>query len=224
MIGDRKIYSSNIIAFLQVAYHFTGKELFRNKATELIEKYGYLDNLMRPFSEIGRAPADADEWSKMLSEEWNHSDDEMYFLAYWSLYPYAFNDELKEKYREAIRDHWEWERPEKNPLWNFCYAMTGAIEFDLDESIWHLKEFPLDLIQFETKNSHRKDIEFVEKNFWGQTTTEVLPPDERPHVKHNHNFFDLDSGDRNCELSAGDTFLLPYWMGRFLGVISAPGK
>jgi hypothetical protein len=75
-----------------------------------------------------------------------------------------------------------------------------------------------------SNNSHRKDIEFVEKNFWGQTTTEVLPPDERPELKHNRSLFKLDAGDRHSELSAGDTFLLPYWMGRFLGVISAPQK
>jgi hypothetical protein len=146
----------------------------------------------------------------------------MYFLAYWGLYPHAFNDSLKENYREAIRDHWEWERPEKNALWNFCYAMTGAAEFDLEESIWHLKEFPLDMIQFAVRNSHRKDIEILEPDFWGQLTAEVLPPDERPELKHNRNLFTLDAGDRQSELSAGDTFLLPYWMGRFLGVISAP--
>jgi len=222
MVGDRKICSSNIIAFLQIAYRFTGKEIFKNKAFELMNEHGYLENLVRPFSEIGQAPEHADEWSKMLSEEWNHSDDEMYFLAYWGLYPYAFNDTLKEKYREAIKDHWNWERPEKNALWNFCYAKTGTVDFDLDESIWHLKEFPLDMIQFANINSHRKDIEFIEPNFWGQTITEVLPPDERPELKHNRNLFTLDAGDRGSELSAGDTFLLPYWMGRFLGVISGP--
>ena len=222
MIGDRKICSSNIIAFLQTAYRFTGKAMFKQKAQELMEKYGYLENLMRPFSEIGPAPESADAWSKILSAEWNHSDDEMYFLAYWGLYPYALNDTLKEKYRQAIKDHWMAERPEKNALWNFCYAMTGANEFDLDESIWHLKEFPLDMIQFANINSHRKDIERVTPNFWGQLTKEVLPPDERPELKHNRNLFTLDAGDRQSELSAGDTFLLPYWMGRFLGVISAP--
>ncbi len=222
MIGDRKVYSSNIIAFLQTAYRFTGKEIFRDKAFELMKEHGYLENLTRPFSEIGNAPESADPWSRMLSEEWNHSDDEMYFLAYWGLYPYAFNDSLKDQYREAIRDHWEWERPERNALWNFCYAMTGAEEFDLEESVWHLKEFPLDMIQFAVQNSHRKDIEKVEPDFWGQITTEVLPPDERPELKHNRNLFTLDAGDRHSELSAGDTFLLPYWMGRFLGVISAP--
>jgi hypothetical protein len=224
MVGDRKVYPSNLIAFLQAAYKFTGKEIFKEKAFDLLNEHGYLENLMRPFSEIGQAPETADEWSKMLSSEWNHSDDEMYFLAYWGLYPYAFNDSLREKYRAAIKDHWEYERPEKNALWNFCYAMTGAKEFDLEESIWHLKEFPLDMIQYEITNSHRKDIEFIEPNFRGQTITEVLPPDERPELKHNRNLYNLDGRDRNGELSAGDTFLLPYWMGRFLGIISPPGN
>ena len=224
MIGDRRICSSNIVAFLQTAYRFTGKELFKEKAFELMNKHGYLENLARPISEIGPAPGDADEWSKMLSSGWNHSDDEMYFLAYWGLYPYAFNDTLKDVYMEAIRDHWDSERPEKNSLWNFCYAMTGATEFDLEESIWHLKEFPLDMIQFESRNSHRKDLVFLEPNFWGKTTSEVLPPDERPELKHNRSLFKLDAGDRQSELSAGDTFLLPYWMGRFLGVISPPNQ
>ncbi len=36
-----------------------------------------------PFKQIGHAPDTADTWSKAMSEEWNHSDDEMYFLAYW---------------------------------------------------------------------------------------------------------------------------------------------
>lgn len=224
MIGDRKIYSSNLVAFLQAAYKLTGKELYKEKALDLMQNHGYLENLARPFKEIGPAPADADNWSKMLSEEWNHSDDEMYFLAYWGLYPYALNDTLREVYREAIKDHWEFERPEKNALWNFCYAMTGAEDFDLEESVWHLKEFPLDMIEYKTENSHRKDIVHVPVNFWGQNTSEVLPPDERPELKHNRNLFTLDAPDRKSELSAGDTYLLPYWMGRYLGVISAPVK
>lgn len=222
MVGDRKVSSSNIISFLQSAYKHTGKVIFKEKAFELIKDHGYLENLTRPFSEIGSAPEDADKWSKMLSQSWNHSDDEMYFLAYWSLYPDAFNDELKEQYRAAIKDHWEWESPEKSALWNFCYAMTGAKEFGLDDSIWTLKEWPLDMIQFAVENSHRKDIEYIDVNFWGQITKEILPPDERPELKHNRNLFKLDAGDRASELSAGDTFLFPYWMGRYLGVISAP--
>lgn len=219
-VGDRKLNSSNIIGFLQAAYHFTGKEIYKQKAYELMTRHGYLENLLRPMSEIGKVEQGADDWAKMLSEGWNHSDDEMYFLAYWCLYPYAFDAKLKEQYRTAIQQHWELERPEKNGLWNLCYRMTGAKDFDFDETIWYLKEFPLDMIEWQVSNSHRKDIEMVAPNFRGQTTKEVLPPDERPELKHNRNLFKLDrESNGTSELSAGDSFLLPYWMGRFLGVI-----
>ena len=223
MVGDRKINSSNIIGMLQTAYHFTKKEVYREKAFELMHKHGYFENLMRPMKEIGRAPADADELSKDLSGNWNHSDDEMYFLGYWGLYRYAFNDTLKARYKEAIIDHWESERPEKEGAWNIFTALVSD-QFDLEEAIWYLQEHPVDLINWDIQNSHRKDIEPVEENFRGQTIADVLPPDERPVQRHNANMFRLDrtGGNGTGEHSAGDIWLLPYWMGRYLGVIGEP--
>jgi len=212
-VGDRRLNSAEIISFLQAAYHFTGKELYRQKAFELIDKYGYLDNIMIPIKDLARVPGID------LTTEWNHSDDELAFLTYWNLYRYAFTDELREKYRQAIREHWEIERPEKNPLWNFIYADTGAKEFDLEESIWTLKEFPLDTISWTVRNSGRKDLDFLSPNFRGQTTKTVLPPDERPMSKHNGNAFDLDGGGAGREEFAPDIYLLPYWLARHLGVI-----
>lgn len=222
MVGDRKINASNIVSMLQTAYHFTNKEVYKEKAFELMTRYGYYENLMRPFSEIGQAPPDADQLSRNLSEGWNHSDDEMYFLGYWGLYRYAFNDTLKTKFREAILDHWQIERPEKEGAWNIFTALTGTKDFDLGEAIWYLQEYPLDLIHWRMTNSHRHDIEKVEPNFRRQTIREVLPPDELPINRHNANRFQLDGGDGgSSEYSAGDIWLLPYWMGRYLGVISA---
>ena len=223
-VGDRKLNSSNIIAFLQTGYHFTGKEIYKKKAYELMEKYGYLENALRPMTEIGKV-TEGDEHAKDLSDAWNHSDDEMYFLSYWYLYPYAFNNELKQQFKEAIKDHWLMEKPEKDALWNFCYAMTGADDFDLEGAAWWMREFPLDLIDWTIKNSQRKDIELLPENFREQTTKEVLPPDERPMYKHNTNMFRIDGGSNGSrEYSAGDIYLLPYWMGRYLGVISAPAE
>ena len=220
MVGDRKLNSSNIISMLQTAYHYTGKKVFKSKAFELMEHHGYLENLLRPMSEIGQAPDDADDWSKMLSSSWNHSDDEMYFLGYWGLYHYAFNDSLKALYREAILDHWQFERPEKEGAWNIFTAMVGVPDFDLEEAIWYLQEYPLDLINWSVKNSHRQDLTFLKDNFRRQTTSVVLPPDERPIQRHNGNTFTLDRNSKGtAEYSAGDIWLLPYWMGRYLGVI-----
>ncbi|QRR02339.1 hypothetical protein [Dyadobacter sandarakinus] len=222
-VGDRKLNSSNIVAMLQTAYHFTKKEKYKAKAMELMTRYGYLENMMRPMRVIGMAPDDADEHAKHMSDGWNHSDDEMYFLGYWGLYRYALNDSLKTKYRQSIIDHWQAERPEKEGAWNIFTALTGTREFDLKEAAWYLQEHPLDLIDWEIRNSHRKDIEKIEMNFRKQTTKEVLPPDERPIQRHNGNMFALDhGGNGQSEHSAGDIWLLPYWMGRYLGVISAP--
>jgi hypothetical protein len=225
-VGDRKLNSSNIVAMLQTAYHFTKKEKYKTKAFELMNKHGYFENMMRPMSIIGRAPEDADEHAKHMSDGWNHSDDEMYFLGYWGLYRYALNDTLKANYKKQIIDHWQAERPEKEGAWNIFTALTGTKEFDLNESVWYLQEHPMDLIDWVIKNSHRKDIEKLEPNFRKQSTREVLPPDERPVQRHNGNMFNLDrnGGNGTGEHSAGDIWLLPYWMGRYLGIISSPQK
>lgn len=224
MVGNRKINSSNIIAMLQTAYHFTGKEKYKEKAFNLMDNHGYLENLKSPMKDVAPAPDDVNDWSKMLSKSWNHSDDEMYFVGYWGLYKYAFNDSSKAKYKEAIFDHWAIERPEKEGAWNIMTALTGTPEFDLDEAAWHLREDPMDLVSWDIKNSHRKDIQFIYLNFREQTTTEVLPADEIPVQRHNGNMFRLDKigNDGSEEYSAGDIWLLPYWMGRYLGIISEP--
>ncbi|WP_233375981.1 hypothetical protein [Maribellus sp. CM-23] len=224
-VGDRKINSSNYIGMLQTAYHFTGKEKYKKAAFDLMENHGYLENLMLPMSKIGRAAEDADDWSKMLSESWNHSDDEMYYCGYWGLYRYAFDKELKAKFREAIVDHWEAERPEKEGLWNIMTALVGKDDYDFDNAAWYLREYPLDMINWTVKNSHRKDIELLPENFREQSTAEVLPPDELRISRHNANRFGLDGGsDGRSEYSAGDIWLLPYWIGRYLGVISEPAS
>ena len=226
VVGDRKITASNITAMLQTAYHFTGKKIYKEKAFELLNRYGYLENLMRPMKVINRAPDDASALGKLLSEHWNHSDDEMYFLGYWGLYRYALNDTLKSKFKDAILDHWEIERPEKEGAWNIFTSMTGVKKFDLPEAVWYLQRYPMDLINWRVVNSKRMDIEHIPQNFRGQTTKEVLPASELVISKHNANRFTLDGGDENgsYEDSAGDIWLLPYWIGRYFKVIGEPQK
>lgn len=223
MVGDRKLNSSNIIAMLQTAYHFTGKEKYRKSALSLMEDHGYLKNLMRPMRLIGSASDNADELSRSLSDAWNHSDDEMYFCGYWGLYRYALNDTLKKMYKSAIIDHWQSEKPEKDALWNILTAMTGIADPGLEDAIWYLHQYPLDLIDWSITNSSRKDIDKITPGYRNQTLKEVLPPDELPVSRHNANRFIIDSkGEGRSEYSAGDIWLLPYWAGRYLGVISGP--
>ncbi len=212
-VGDRRLNSVEIIAFLQTAYHFTHKEIYREEAFKLLNNHGYLENILTPASQIGHVPG------INLTTDWNHSDDELAFLSYWLLYRYAFDRELQAQYRDTIESHWRVERPEKNPLWDFIYASTEPDTFDLHESIWSLQEFPLDTISWTVRNSHRKDLRFLASNFRQQTTQNVLPPDERPVSKYNGNAFRLDGGNGGLREFSGDIYLLPYWMGRYLGII-----
>ncbi|MCB9260613.1 MAG: hypothetical protein H6612_14800 [Ignavibacteriales bacterium] len=215
--GDRRLNSSLILAFLQATYHFTGDEIYKEKAFELMNEYGYDDNAALPATVIGFVEGEN------LSDSWNHSDDEMYFITIPNLVNYAFNPELKQKYFDAAESHWEIERNEKNPLWNYMYALIGGKNIDSEESAWWLREYPLDLITWRVENNHRNDLEKLEPNFREQEFTEVLPQDERPLHLHNGAYRNNGgSGGRN-ELPPY-VYLLPYWAGRYVEAISAPQK
>lgn len=215
-VGDRRLNSTLILAFLQTAYHFTGEKIYKQKAYELMDQYGYLENTIRPASAIGRVEGQS------LSDSWNHSDDEMYFLTVPALIKYAFTDDLKKKYFETIKSHWEMERSEKNPLWNFIYALVGGKDFDLDESVWWLKEFPMNLISWKVDNSHRQDLTRIKPNFRRQEYTEVLPRDEQPMYLHNGAYRN-NGGNNGSREYPPYVYLLPYWLGRYIDAIG-PGE
>lgn len=224
-VTDRKLNSAHLTAGLQLAYHLTGKEIYREEAYRMFEEHGYLDNIQIPMEQIAPTPDVIYEGDHPYPFEfdmgnggWNHSDDEMYFLTYWVLYHYAFNNDLKKVYGDVIIDHWEIEKPERNSVWNLIsYGTTGDI--DIESVKWHLREFQLDMVRWDVKNSHRGDLEILEENFRGQTTKELLPPSERRTMRYNGNPFSLDGGRGGLRELAGDEFLLPYWMGRYLEVI-----
>jgi hypothetical protein len=217
-IGDRRLNSAEIIAFLQFAYRLTNKEQYRQKAFELLRQHGYLENITSSMSRICLTPGYVFRGNDMGSE-WNHSDDLLAFVNYWTLYRYAFTEDLRRQYAAAIRDHWEIEKEEHNPLWNFIFAMTGAPQFDAEGALYTLQTFPLDLISWSVSNSSRRDIVRLPENFRHQQSQQLLAPDERPMMRWNGNPFILDGGDGGATEFAGDEYLLPYWMGRYLRLI-----
>ncbi len=216
-VGDRRLNSTLLITFLQTAYHFTGEEKYKKLAYEMMDKYGYLENILRPASEIGFVKG------QPLSDGWNHSDDEMYFLTARALIKYAFTDDLRKKYFETVKSHYERVRPEKNPLWNFIYAQVGGKDYDLESSIWWLQKFPLDLVAWNIDNTYRKDITLLPPNFMRRTSEEVLPPDECPMVLHN-SAYEIKGGEGGRREYPPYIYTLPYWLGRYIGAISGPGK
>lgn len=218
---DRRLNSTLTITGLQLAYKLTQKEIYKTEAYRLMKEHGYLENMKIPMSNI-KYTTGFQHQGITMGEDWNHSDDEMAFLTYWVLYHYAFDDSMQQEYAKMIQDHWKIEKPERNALWNLLtYGTSGDIDFE--STIWYLQGFPKDCRRFIVKNSHRKDLDFLPKdihtNFREQTTTELIPKIERSMNRHNNNEFFIDGGRGEENRLAGDEYLLPYWMARFLKVI-----
>lgn len=214
-VGDRRLNSTLILSFLQTTYHYTGDKKYKKAAEKLIKKYGYDENANRPASVIGHVEGEK------LSTDWNHSDDEMYFLTVPYFVQHSFSEIEKEKHLEAVKSHWEIERSEKSALWNYLFALAGGQNIDIEESAWWLKEFPMDLIDWRIDNSQRKDLIRIAPNFREQTYSEVLPPDEQVLGLHNGAYRN-DGGSDGWREYPPYIYLMPYWAGRYVDAISSP--
>jgi len=70
-------------------------------------------------------------------------DDELAFVNYWTLHRFAFTPSLRRQYAAAIRDHWEFEKPEKFPIWNFIQCgCGGGQDCDAQGAVWTLRGVP----------------------------------------------------------------------------------
>ncbi len=222
---ERGMNSLSILAYLKVAEHVTGNVRYSKAARELVDRHAYGMNALIPKS--GTGPGGG-----------NQSDDEMIFMNYYSLIRYEKYQDLREKYALALHNHWLMEEPELNPLFNFIYAALctgqeiqdpfGKIDLSprgrwLEEAVDTLKRFPLDRLDWQLTNSHRKDIvplpaytrERDGRKLGYRRDGRVLPIDER-NVQHwNHDPWQLDYAGRGTRLADGAAFLLPYYMGLY---------
>ena len=202
----------HILAHLRVALYMTANPQYRQKYQaaydELITRHRY--HLLTRNQKI------------MVPGHINHSDDELAFLSFYPLLRYERDPALLAIYKESLERSWQIERPERNPLWNVIYAAgTGAGEFDRQETLRTLHEIPMDLVQWTVTNSHRSDVPIdpLSDRFKRRQALVVLPYDELPMSKWNGNPYNLDGGNGGRSEDDGSYFLLPYWMGRFHGLI-----
>ena len=220
-VYDRRLNSAEFTAMMQFAYHVTGNPKYKAKALELFRTAGYLENIGMTVKHLTATPGAVHQGIEM-GDVWNHSDDELGFVTYWVLCRFAFDDTLRARYLASVVDHWEAERVERYPFWNFVAGGCGLKQCAPAEAVWTLRGCPLDTIAWTIRNSGRNDLTRLPKNFRGQESVELLPPGERQYVRCNTQPFILDGGADGHVEFAGDEYLMGYWMGRFIGAISAP--
>lgn len=194
----------HMLSHLRVAHHITDSQRYLDAYNELIAKHRY--HLLMRNQKIN------------YPGHVNHSDDELAFLSYYPLLNYETDPKLREVYIQSLDRAWQVERPERNPLWNFIYAVgSGKKEFDRKEALRTLREIPMDLISWTVTNSYRFDVpmDTLADRFGRKQALIVLPYDELPVMKWNGNPYRLDGGNGGRSEDDGAFFLLPYWMGRY---------
>ena len=205
---ERGCNSLEILSFLKTAAHITGDDRYEKAYRELVQKHHYAMNTIKQKIDlpIGRV---------------SHIDDKLAFLSYTQLLRYETSPDLRALYFAGLEHHWRYERPEGNPLYNVIYGGLTGRAWDGEAAIQTLAELPLDMIHWPVKNSHRQDIEIdreVEELYGVRQLARPLPADERPMHRGTSSPYGIDGGNG---LRAEDptTFLHPYWLGRYYGVI-----
>jgi len=158
-----------------------------------------------------------------LTRETNYSDEELAMLSFYPVWTYEREPEFQSVYRRAMDEWWQNISREKNPLWTLIYLQSKPTKpVDLAGAVWTLYRTPMDLIEWTVRNSGRRDITKDNRRgrFREAQSTVLLAPDERPVMKWNGNPFQLDGGNGGRTEDDGAFFLLPYWMGRYLGLMS----
>ncbi len=206
--GDSPLNATELLSFLKTAAHITGQARYAAEYRKAALELGYAPLTTR---------------YRELREEINYSDEELAMLSFYNLFRYETDSDLLDKYyRPAMNGWWENIAREQCPLWNFIYAVAQpSARLDLNGAAHTLYRMPVDTIEWTVQNSSRAGIAMAPTTdrFQRKQSVELLPPDERPVMKWNSNPFDIDGGSGGLAEDDGAAFLLPYWMGRYHGLL-----
>lgn len=209
IFGDAGLNSAMILGGLHVAARVTGDLRFRETFDYLARTRGYVDYVSR-IEEIN------------LSFHTNHDSEEMSFLAVFTLMRLEDDPELFAQYRHGLQYLWEVQRPERNPEFNMIFAALAQPEdYDLESSIETLQKMPLSLLLWGLDHSHRwdRDEDPELDRFERPQNSFVFPYDERQAMRWAENPYAYELRGNGQQESSGTFWLLPYWMGRYFGII-----
>lgn len=203
--SDSPLNAAELLSFLKVTEHLTGDPKYAAEYKRVAVQMKYAEQAARYLE---------------LREEINYSDEELAMLSFYPFFRYARDDAML----RGLDQWWANCRRENNPLWTLIYrAGKPGATVDLEGAVKTLERIPMDLISWRVLNSDRRDV-VMEKELDRANERQArtwLPPDERPVMKWNGNPFVVDGGNGGFSEDDGAFFLLPYWMGRFMGVVPA---
>ncbi|GEM_PF-4658157 len=209
IFGDAGLNSAMILGGLRFAYHITGDKFFEEHFYKLARDERYFDYVRR-IEDINTAV------------QINHDSEEMSFLALFTLLRLETDTKFKKYWYEGLENIYLTQIREKNPEFNMIYALFNPDKnYHLEDSIKTLKEFYTHGIEWKVYNSHRADYTLDPRSdrFGRAQSLEVFPYNQKRVIRWAENPFVLDEEGEGYGEQFLTPFLLPYWMGRFIGVI-----
>ncbi len=204
------------LAVVKAAYHTTKDEKYQQQYLNLVHRQGYHKRAVRA----------RDPWWEVFTGV-NHSDNDLAFLAYYTLLRYDGDPALLDYYFKSLNRAWRVVENERNPLFTFInFALVPPQKKDRQtfaRAVETLRLFPVNRRNHRVVNSSNPNgcIAFRKDRFGRKQACEPVPMDHRPAdvFEWKENPYRLDGGgDGNLEFSGVD-YLLPYWMGRYHGFI-----
>ncbi len=204
------------LAVVKAAYHTTKDEKYQQQYLDLVRRQGYHKRAVRA----------RDPWWETFTGV-NHSDNNLAFLAYYTLLRYEEDPVLLGYYFRSLNRAWRVVRNEGNPLFTFIYDALVPIQQRDEQALAHAEEtlrfFPVDRRNYRVVNSTNPNgcIAFRKDRFERKQACQPVPMNRRPSdaFEWKENPYRLDGGgEGNLEFSGVD-YLLPYWMGRYHGFI-----
>ncbi len=230
-IYEKGTNSLEILAFLKTAEHMTGDEKYAKVFDELADKNHYSMNIMQ---------------YKIPDGHLLHIDDQLDFINIMTFMANTDDPAIRSLAAMGLAHHWNDERVEKNAWFNVIYGAVTNENCDLDVIVDELVDFPLDTVSWEVYNSHRTDLEWDHSPEALGMCPQLFSPleaHERRICNSDCNRFVCDCGcedlldaheddapsarpmfpgvscSKGMDLEVANNFFLPYWMGRYYGMI-----
>lgn len=203
---ERGINSLEMLSFLKLAHHLSGKSRYQQIYLDLLHTHHYAQNVLS---------------AKTTNPAWTtHIDDELLALAFPCLLLHEKDQNLKAVYLKSLEQWYESAEKDMSPFFNFTYASLSGGDPRLESSLFFLRDAAWDLRRWRIDNSRRADVascyfpelEQVQLN-------RLLPISERSFFRWDDNPWYPADGDDGATESDGVFWLLPYWMGRYYGYL-----
>lgn len=206
--NERGVNSFELLSFLKILDHLGADKKYHDEYVRLVSKEHFAVNSMR---------------RKLDDARTNHIDDHLGFLTTIPLMMYETDPDILQYYLIGLREHWEYERTERNPFWNILYGAYTDECCDLDLGINSLCELPMETMEIPIYNSVRNDLvwDYEGEERFGEDPQLLipLPYDEKPFATYDHNQYLADRNWGGYRIVEGTFYLMPYWLGRYYGLI-----